>query len=48
MYDKYDKAIHERILELGAKDTVWMDCYEQSVLLRANIKDLPALSYEFS
>lgn len=48
LYDKYDKAIHERILELGAKDTVWMDCYEQSVLLRANIKDLPALSYEFS
>lgn len=32
LYDRYDKEIHERILELGYNDTAWDENYNHSVL----------------
>ena len=47
LYDKYDKAIHKRISELGCEDTIWDETMEQSALWMQNV-DLPSLSYEIS
>ena len=44
LYNKYDKQIHERILELGFEDPVWDDNKQHSDLnKKIDIKDLPIM-----
>ena len=47
LYGKYDKSIHDRILDMGYDDTVWNETMERSNLWLKDV-DLPGLSYEFS
>lgn len=46
LYSKYDKSIHNRIIELGYKDTIWNEEAKYSMLYLNNV-ELPSMNYEY-